>query len=97
MSIWVRSQCKRFLINANDIWILGTGISANTNTHTEAYTPLGAYASEAEALAVLDMIQNNVEAIEYFKYRPNSDMPCPPFVFQMPKASFLGGADDDRP
>ena len=58
---------------------------------------LGEYACEAEAMQVLDMLQEHItkgrgQMEDYGDGRTIvSDV-----VFQMPEAGFLGGADDDR-
>ena len=93
MGIWIRSQDGRVLCNANTIWIEDEDVLANKGSIPRW---LGEYACEAEAMQVLDQIESLIETIEYFKARPNSDMPWPPFVFQMPEAGLVGGADDDR-
>lgn len=94
MSIWIRSQGKHALINANDFRVYNDNeIYANVTSYAESHAFLGAflgiYCSEEEALAVLDMIQKAIQKIA--KHPDHAP------VFQMPEAGFLGGADDDRP
>lgn len=87
--MWIRSQNKKSLINANEIWIpqykTGNGIPVYGNhaTHEDSCTVLGTYPTEAEAMKVLDMIQNHVHLLAY-PY-PDSE---PSVVFQMPEAGF---------
>jgi hypothetical protein len=91
MSIWVRSQSRETLVNINCFYIgKKNRIYTNDNLGSGDYGfCLGEYGSEAEALAVLDMIQKAIQKIA--KHPDHAP------VFQMPEAGFLGGAADDRP
>jgi hypothetical protein len=93
--MWIRSQNGKSLINANEIWIppykTGNGIPVcgNHTTHEDSCTVLGTYPTESEALKVLDMLDSQIEALEYFKCAgKDRNMPCPPFAFQMPPVGF---------
>jgi hypothetical protein len=87
--MWIRSQCKKWLINANELWIVGEEIRATHQANGDGYFVMGEYPTEAEALQVLDEIRQRIEALEYYKcVGKDRDMPCPPFVFQMPPAGF---------
>mgnify|MGYP000845308617 CR=1 FL=1 len=94
MGIWIRSQDGCVLCNANTIWIEDEDVLANKGSIP---TWLGEYACEAEAMQVMDMIQEHItkgrgQMEDYGDGRTIvSDV-----VFQMPEAGFLGGADDDR-
>lgn len=90
MGIWIRSQGKEVLIKSNDIWVEDKRIFANlfSSDAGNTGTCLGVYSTEDEAMKVLDMVQSQIEASEYFKC-VGRDMPCPElagvnFVFQMP-------------
>ena len=93
MSIWVRSQNKGILVNANYFFMDACNrvcgdIAGNSDPNVCAFF-LGEYDSEEEALAVLDMIQKAIQKIA--KHPDHAP------VFQMPEAGFLGGAAHDRP
>ena len=81
MGIWIRSQNKRALVNANDISYMGCwcGKSGNyvTNDSTINSALLGAYVTEERALQVMDEIQ---KLICYDGYMQDSNF----IVFQMP-------------
>jgi hypothetical protein len=98
VSIWIRSQGKHTLINANDIWVNNNNvIYANVTSYAEPHNFLGMYNTEAEALAVLDMIEEKIGHQEVVRLFPNETWEMPRIVFQMPEAGFLGGATHDRP
>jgi len=92
VGIWIRSQNKEVLIKANDIWTDVETIFANYVGDTR--TLLGGYKSEAEAMQVLDMIQEYIakgrgQMEDYGDGRTIvSDV-----VFQMPKAGFSEEGD----
>ena len=89
MGVWIRSQCKKWLINANKLWIVGTEIRATHQANGDGYFVMGAYPTEAEAMEVMDILDNQIEALEDYKcIGKDRGMPCPPFVFQMPPAGF---------
>lgn len=91
--MWIRSQKGMALANVNEIWMGLRNcpdyyIYGNHNTFEVSGIALGVY-TEKEAMEVMNMLQRQIEAIEYFKARnPRTDMPCPDFVFQMPEAGF---------
>lgn len=60
MGIWIRSQNKCVLCNANTIWVDGEDVFANNGVSN--YAELGEYDTEAEAIRVLDMIQERISA-----------------------------------
>jgi len=96
MSIWFRGQDKSILYHADNIWVEGNGI--NIETVGASIFRLGEYNSRTEAMQVLNMIQNQIETIEYFKFTgKDRDMPCPPFVFEMPPAGFSGEEEQRGP
>ncbi len=84
MSIWVRRQNRDALVNANYFfidagnWVYGD-INSNSDPNDYGFF-LGEYNSEAEALAVLDFVQEHIN----FYVRRNE----PARVFQMPEAGF---------
>jgi len=85
MSIWVRSQNKGALVNANYFFIdAGNWVYGNTgNPDPNDYGFfLGEYDSEEEAMAVLDEIQG------YIKHLILALGPYP-VIYQMPEAGFL--------
>ncbi len=93
MGIWIRSQEKIGLINCSDINV-GTNCGSicvwgSISDLTEDIgTILGTYHTEAEAIAVLDMIQERIDMT-----RPESVM-AQGKAFQMPAAGFCEkGAD----
>ena len=94
MNIWVRSQNKGVLVNAN-YFFMDAGnrvygdIAGNSDPNVCAFF-LGEYASEEEAMAVLDEIQ---DYIKHLILAPGQF----PVIYQMPEAGFLGGAAHDRP
>ena len=102
MSIWVRSQNKGALVNAN-YFFMDAGnrvygdIAGNSDPNDCGFF-LGEYASEEVAMAVLDEIQEFIA-----KGQRQSEKYCDgrtifsEVVFQMPEAGFLGGAADARP
>lgn len=84
MDIRIRSQNKQVLTEPNDIWIEGKHIYANISK-----TLLGEYLTEAEAIQVLDMIQEHINNLAYVQFY-RQDMDFVPPVFQMPPAGFSG-------
>ena len=89
MGIWIRSQNKVVLIRADNVWVDGEAIFANYVG--DIHTWLGDYDSEAEAIQVLDMIQEYIakgrgQMEDYGDGRTIvSDV-----VFQMPPAGYGG-------
>ena len=99
MSIWVRRQNRGALINA-DYFFIDTGNrvygDAAGNSDPNGYSFfVGKYDSEEEALAVLDMIEEEIDHQERVRLFPNETWEIPRIVFQMPEAGFLGGAAID--
>ncbi len=89
MGIWIRSQCKKWLVSANELWIIGIEIRATHQANGDGYFIMGAYLSDVEAMQVLNDLQQQIEALGYYKcVGKDRDMPCPEFVFQMPEAGF---------
>ena len=78
MGIWIRSQDFRMLINVNGLRVYNNVLWA-TGIEEEIETRLGEYATEAESLQVLDMIQENIGTTR---------------VFQMPPAGYGGEGND---
>lgn len=58
--MWIRSQDKKFLIEATNIQYL-EDCNVIVNSNDEDYTLLGKYSTEEKALNVLDMIQERLE------------------------------------
>ena len=87
--MWIRSQDKKQLVNANDLYIetRGEGYSISTGKGND----LGLYSGEDKAIKVLDMIQdfeirhqaNLLLAI----YQESNDNAEENMVFQMPQDS----------
>lgn len=71
--MWIRSQDKKQLVNANDLYIAirGKGYCISTGKGND----LGMYSSENEAIKVLDMIHRTLL----------SDLEMNLDVFQMPQ------------
>lgn len=87
MSIWVRSQNKGVLVNANYFFMDAVNrvygdIAGNSDPNDCGFF-LGEYASEEEAMAVLDEIQ---VYIKHLILAPGQY----PVIYQMPGAGFLG-------
>lgn len=65
MSLWIRSQDKRFLIECNDVAILKTtdGFKIGTCSikSVKREIDLGKYSTKEKALKVLDMIQEFIK------------------------------------
>lgn len=76
--LWIRSQDKKRLIKANDIFIYNERIYAVTPEVNER--TIGNYPTEAEAIRVLDMIEQHSDF-----YSANE---LKPLVFKMPEAGF---------
>ncbi len=85
MGVWIRSQNKVVLIRADDMWVDGEAIFANYIGDRQTW--LGDYDSEAEAMHVLDMIQEYINNLAYVQYADGNVEFIPP-VFQMPPAGF---------
>ena len=86
MNIWVRSQNKGVLVNANYFFMDACNrvcgdIAGNSDPNVCAFF-LGEYDSEEEALAVLDEIQYYIKHL----ILPPGQYPV---VYQMPEAGFL--------
>lgn len=91
--MWIRSQDKKQLVNANDLYIAtrGKGYCISTGKGND----LGMYSSEEKAIKVLDMIEEKYLICYLTKggllatanfYAPPFGF-IPPKVFQMPKDS----------
>lgn len=87
--MWIRSQSKKQLINANDLYIgiRGKYYSISTGKGVD----LGTYASEEKAIKVLDMIQDfeirhQANLLLAIYREPNGDAE-ENMVFQMPQDS----------
>ena len=93
--MWIRSQDKRDLIYANRVMVLGI----EKNEIWVNHFCIATYKSRAEAIKVLDMVQERIEAIELFrasvqatkntKFLQYAKIPYPEHVFQLPEAGFL--------
>ncbi len=85
--MWIRSQDGTTIIRTTNVYTNKDG-TIYVDAEVSDFL-MGEYASNAEAMEVLDMLQRQIEAVEYFKARsPHTDMPCPDFVFQMPPAGY---------
>lgn len=78
--MWIRTQNKYILANANSFRICKDGIDDwvyyAINGHYDRYEQeLGIYSTKEKALKVLDQIQDNMESFEHE----------PTMVFQMPQ------------
>lgn len=80
MGIWVRSQDKTKLIFANQLEANGINMWAGTFATEDSDVIIGKYATEAEALQALDMIEELIASIA----RHPDITP----IFQMPEAGF---------
>lgn len=99
MSIWIRSQDKKTLINVDSFFIrtVGTGKYDMFSENDIVYQyeivadndgSVGAYPTESEALQVLDMIQGQIYAL--FSIAPEERVYQMP-VFEIPEAGFSQG------
>lgn len=95
MGIWIRSQSKTRLINAIEAWFVDEEIRAASCS--ASYSVIGKYDSYAEALKVLDMIQEHVRNVELDKLscayltgcHDSAQLPYPmTVIFEMPPAGF---------
>lgn len=85
--MWIRSQDKRTLVNANRLWIAGAGIIYNLPpTSIEGDSDLlGKYKNLERAMEVLDDIQKHLEnSTEIIKDVSNSHC-IHHIVYQMPE------------
>lgn len=64
MGIWIRSQDRKTLTNANDIYI---HLRSNGYAVCTGKVDLGVYSSEEKAVKVLDSIRAFAEKPEYFE------------------------------
>ncbi len=106
--MWIRSQDKRSLLNIDGVFISvynATDIFSESKPEDISYRLLekddawemGVYPTEAEALQVLDMIQERIIAIEMdklFSNRLSGSVEVASFVFQMPPAGFSKASHD---
>lgn len=86
--MWLRSQNKKILINANNIRIISDSHSYDiiSDFYDGEYYYLGEYSTEEKALKVMDMIEDRIRLSEMFKlhiYEPLNI--TDQFVFQLPK------------
>lgn len=95
MGIWIRGQ-GHALIEAGFIWVESKGVFASPVGVGDDIC-IGAYASEAEAMQVMDMIQEHItKGRGQMEDYGDGRTIVGDVVFRMPEAGFLGGADDDR-
>ena len=101
MGIWIRNQDKKRLIEVSCTEIV-TGNEGEFDIHRGTEKSrfvgmasvignemmLGVYNSEAEAMQVLDMIQEMIVHQEQVRLMPSQDWLTPSIVFQMPPAGF---------
>jgi hypothetical protein len=88
--MWIRSQDRKTLLYCTAIGTVegDLRIWADSVEAKETYI-IGEYPTETETLQVIEAINQHIEALEYYKcVGKDRDMPCPPFVFQMPPAGF---------
>ena len=86
--MWIRSQNKERLIKPDYIIVDETDILATTY-HEGFFVTIGTYSSEAKALKVLDMIQNQINMNEKFasqgeNHNNKGSLRLIKFVYQMP-------------
>lgn len=72
MSIWVRTQDKKWLVEVESIQISGEKIKGFNSVHAGGVI-LGKYSSEKSAVSVLNSLQNNLKSETGFR-----------LVFEMP-------------
>ena len=85
--MWVRSQNKEMLINANNIRIISDSRSYDIicDFYDGEYYYLGEYSTKEKALKVMDMIQKYI-VLGSLKYPNDNDIQwLRSYVFQMPK------------
>ena len=86
MSIWIRSQNGHVLVEAQSVTInQDTGENEIHYIFADNKWLVGKYDSEAEALAVLDMIEEEIGHQERVRLFPNETWEMPRIVFQMPE------------
>lgn len=82
MGIWIRSQDRKTITNANDIYIRlsGKGCTLCTGKGMD----LGVYSSEEKSMKVLDLIQNKIIEIEKSKFFGMEETDFIEPLFQLP-------------
>ena len=83
MGIWIRSQDRKTLVNASDVYIAkrGKGYCISTGRGND----LGTYEKEKNALYVLDMIQEKIIEIDNTRFLGMTETIYKECVFEMPK------------
>ena len=95
MGIWIRSQDKSVLVNANAIHTYQGRIYASQNDvsggNIDSGYIVGEYESEEETMAVIDRIHNVLtDCIEYgYGKTQRADSERSMVVFQMPEQGFI--------
>ena len=57
--MWIRSQCKMYLINLalNDLYIIGNQLRVRSPSDKDTYIIIGQYESMSRAIEILDQIE----------------------------------------
>jgi len=85
--VWIRSQGKRELAFVSNIWSYDTIIYAS-NGGRGSGIKIGAYSTGAEALQVMDMIQEHNHRVQKMWFMGKEDEFFVDPIFQMPEAGF---------
>ena len=92
MGIWVRSQDKKSLFLSSSFSVGVTNMFGSLDNQFPCIYSAGAvvgnYPTEAEALRVIDEIQDYVSHIEGIRLFPDADWLTPEYVFHLPAAGF---------
>ena len=86
--MWIRSQNKETLANADKLYIgkNNNKYTINFDTYIDGWYILGTYKSKERALEVLDEIQRLIEDLKYMEYAIDKNKFCGyrSNVYQMP-------------
>ncbi|KJS85016.1 MAG: hypothetical protein JM58_09635 [Peptococcaceae bacterium BICA1-8] len=80
--MWIRSQDKKNLIKAEDIYTCQESVYIAKGKADEV--KIGTYLTEERALEALDEIQKTLTELEYYKFDLEQERPKI-IVYQMPK------------
>lgn len=83
--MWIRSQNKKVLMKATNIFYDSEENEVLHNEGNGNYTVLGKYSTKEKALKVLDMIQESLEPYKVVYDKEINVLPRNNEVFQMPQ------------
>lgn len=86
MELWVRSQDKRILQKADNIFLDANYENKRISTYDGESIELGTYKTKERAIEVLDEIQNKINLINlgHDFGSPMIDLKNPTYIYQMP-------------